>query len=74
MDNTQTEAVPQADGLVDGGPSIVEEVREQADEQYVESAEGVESEEQVDFSAPEVETESETIPENEWEIEARKFQ
>ena len=74
MDNTQTEAVPQADGLVDGGPSIVEEVRAEADEQYVESAEGVESEEQVDFSAPEVETESETIPANEWEIEARKFQ
>ena len=74
MDNTQTEAVPQADGLVDGGPSIVEEVRAEADEQYVESAEGVESEEQVDFSAPEVETESETIPANEWEVEARKFQ
>ena len=74
MDNTQTEAVPQADGLVDGGPSIVEEVRAEADEQYVESAEGVESEQQVDFSAPEVETESETIPANEWEIEARKFQ
>ena len=74
MDNTQTEAVPQADGLVDGGPSIVEEVREQADEQYVDSAEPVEQEAPVDFSAPEVETESETIPENEWEIEARKFQ
>jgi len=74
MDNTQTEAVPQADGLVDGGPSIVEEVRAEADEQYVESAENIESEEQVDFSAPEVETESETIPANEWEIEARKFQ
>ena len=74
MDNTQTEAVPQADGLVDGGRSIVEEVRAEADEQYVESAEGVESEEQVDFSAPEVETESETIPANEWEVEARKFQ
>ena len=74
MDNTQTEAVPQADGLVDGGPSIVEEVREQADEQYVDSAEPVEQDAPVDFSAPEVETESETIPENEWEIEARKFQ
>ena len=74
MDNTQTEAVPQADGLVDGGPSIVEEVREQADEQYVDSAEPVEQEAPVDFSAPEVETESESIPENEWEIEARKFQ
>ena len=74
MDNTQTEAVPQADGLVDGGPSIVEEVREQADEQYVDSAEPVEQEAPVDFSAPEVETESETIPENEWEIEASKFQ
>ena len=74
MDNTQTEAVPQADGLVDGGPSIVEEVREQADEQYVESSETVQSEDSVDFSAPEVENVSETIPENEWEIEARKFQ
>ena len=74
MDNTQTEAVPQADGLVDGGPSIVEEVRAEADEQYVESAENIESEEQVDFSAPEVETESETIPANEWEVEAHKFQ
>ena len=74
MDNTQTEAVPQADGLVDGGPNIVEEVRAEADEQYVDSAEPVEQEAPVDFSAPEVETESETIPENEWEIEARKFQ
>tara|TARA_A100000172_G_scaffold51669_2_gene32541 strand:- start:2778 stop:3614 length:837 start_codon:yes stop_codon:yes gene_type:complete len=74
MDNTQTEAVQQADGLVDGGPSIVEEVREQADEQYVESSETVQSEDSVDFSAPEVENVSETIPENEWEIEARKFQ
>ena len=43
MDNTQTEAVQQADGLVDGGPSIVEEVREQADEQDVESSETVQS-------------------------------
>ena len=60
--------------MVDGGPSIVEEVREQADEQYVDSAEPVEQEAPVDFSAPEVEIESETIPENEWEIEARKFQ
>ena len=74
MDNTQTEAVQQADGLVDGGPSIVEEVREQADEQYVESSETVQSEDSVDFSAPEVENVSETIPENEWEVEARKFQ
>ena len=74
MDNTQTEAVQQADGLVDGGPSIVEEVREQADEQYVESSETVQSEDSVDFSAPEVENVSETIPENEWEIEALKFQ
>ena len=74
MDNTQTEAVQQADGLVYGGPSIVEEVREQADEQYVESSETVQSEDSVDFSAPEVENVSETIPENEWEIEARKFQ
>jgi len=79
MDNTQTEAVQQADGLVDSGPSIVKEVRAEADEQYVESAETVApemapTEEPVDFSAPEVENTSETIPANEWEIEARKFQ
>ena len=71
MDNTQTEAVPQADGLVDGGPDIVEEVRAEADGQYVESPE---SQEPVDFSAPEVEVQQEIIPENEWEVEARKFQ
>ena len=71
MDNTQTEAVPQADGLVDGGPDIVEEVRTEADGQYVESPE---SQEPVDFSAPEVEVQQEIIPENEWEVEARKFQ
>ena len=71
MDNTQTEAVPQADGLVDGGPDIVEEVRAEADVQYVESPE---SQEPVDFSAPEVEVQQEIIPENEWEVEARKFQ
>ena len=79
MDNTQTEAVQQADGLVDSGPSIVEEVRAEADEQYVESAETVApemapTEEPVDFSAPEVENTSETIPAGEWEVEARKFQ
>ena len=79
MDNTQTEAVQQADGLVDSGPSIVKEVRAEADEQYVESAETVApemapTEEPVDFSAPEVENTSETIPANEWEVEARKFQ
>ena len=74
MDNTQTEAVPQADGLVDGGPSIVEEVRAEADEQYVEYGESPESQETVDFSAPEVEVQQEVIPENEWEVEARKFQ
>ena len=71
MDNTQTEAVPQADGLVDGGPDIVEEVRTEADGQYGESPE---SQETVDFSAPEVEVQQEIIPENEWEVEARKFQ
>ena len=71
MDSAQTEAATQADGLVDGGPSIVEEVREQADEQYVETAETVEP---VDFSAPEEQVQSETIPVNEWEVEARKFQ
>jgi hypothetical protein len=79
MDNTQTEAVQQADGLVDSGPSIVEEVRAEADEQYVESAETVApemapTEAPVDFSAPEVENISETIPAGEWEVEARKFQ
>jgi hypothetical protein len=74
MDNTQTEAIQQADGLVDSGPSIVEEVRGQVDEQYVESEESVQPESEVDFSAPEVENVSETIPGNEWEVEARKFQ
>jgi len=71
MDNTQTEALPVADGLVDSGPDIVEEVRAEADGQYVESPE---SQEPVDFSAPEVEVQQEIIPENEWEVEARKFQ
>ena len=30
--------------------------------------------EAVDFSAPEVVTEQEVIPEGQWEVEARKFQ
>ena len=71
MDNTQTEALPVADGLVDGGPDIVGDVRAETDGQYGESPE---SQETVDFSAPEVEVQQETIPENEWEVEARKFQ
>jgi hypothetical protein len=71
MDNTQTEALPVADGLVDGGPDIVGDVREETDGQYGESPE---SQETVDFSAPEVEVQQEVIPENEWEVEARKFQ
>jgi hypothetical protein len=71
MDDTQTEALPVADGLVDGGPDIVGDVRAETDGQYAESPE---SQEPVDFSAPEVETQQETIPENEWEVEARKFQ
>ena len=71
MDNTQTEALPVADGLVDGGPDIVGDVRAETDGQYEESPE---SEDTVDFSAPEVEVQRETIPENEWEVEARKFQ
>ena len=71
MDNTQTEALPVADGLVDGGPDIVGEVRTETDGEYVESPE---SQETVDFSAPEVEVQQEVIPENEWEVEARKFQ
>ena len=71
MDDTQTEALPVADGLVDGGPDIVGDVRAETDGQYAESPE---SQEPVDFSAPEVEIQQETIPENEWEVEARKFQ
>jgi len=71
MDNAQTEAQPVADGLVDSGPDIVEDVRTETDGQYAES---LESQEPVDFSAPEVEVKQETIPENEWEVEARKFQ
>ena len=71
MDNTQTEAQPVADGLVDNGPDIVGDVRAETDGQYGESPE---SQEAVDFSAPEVELQQETIPENEWEVEARKFQ
>ena len=71
MDNTQTEALPVADGLVDGGPDIVGDVRAEIDGQYGESPE---SQETVDFSAPEVEVQQETIPEGEWEVEARKFQ
>ena len=71
MDNTQTEALPVADGLVDGGPDIVGDVRAETDGQYAESPE---SQETVDFSAPEVEVQQEVIPENEWEVEARKFQ
>ena len=71
MDNAQTEAQPVADGLVDNGPDIVSEVRAEAEEQYTEPAA---QNEQVDFSAPEVEVQQEIIPENEWEVEARKFQ
>jgi hypothetical protein len=71
MDNAQTEAQPVADGLVDSGPDIVGDVRAETDGQYAESPE---SQETVDFSAPEVEVQQEIIPENEWEIEARKFQ
>jgi len=71
MDNTQTEALPVADGLVDGGPDIVGDVRAETDGQY---GEATESQETVDFSAPEVEVQQEVIPENEWEVEARKFQ
>ena len=71
MDNAQTEAQPVADGLVDSGPDIVGDVRTETDGQYAESPE---SQETVDFSAPEVEVQQEIIPESEWEIEARKFQ
>jgi len=71
MDNTQTEALPVADGLVDNGPNIVSEVRAETEGQY---GEPTAQDEQVDFSAPEVEVRQETIPEGEWEVEARKFQ
>jgi len=73
MDNQQVEATSTADGLVDGGADIVQEVREQTDAQYEQQADQP-SEEAVDYSAPEVSVESETTPVNEWEVEARKFQ
>ena len=73
MDNQQVEATSTADGLVDGGADIVQEVREQTDAQYEQQADQP-AEEAVDYSAPEVSTESETTPVNEWEVEARKFQ
>ena len=73
MDNQQVEATPTADGLVDGGADIVQEVREQTDAQYEQQAEQP-VEQAVDYNAPEVNVESETTPVNEWEVEARKFQ
>ena len=73
MDNQQVEATSTADGLVDGGADIVQEVREQTDAQYEQQADQP-AEEAVDYSAPEVSVESETTPVNEWEVEARKFQ
>jgi hypothetical protein len=73
MDNQQVEATSTADGLVDGGADIVQEVREQTDAQYEQQTEQP-IDETVDYSAPEVNVESETTPVNEWEVEARKFQ
>jgi hypothetical protein len=73
MDNQQVEATSTADGLVDGGADIVQEVREQTDAQYEQQADQP-VQEAVDYSAPEVSVESETTPVNEWEVEARKFQ
>jgi hypothetical protein len=73
MDNQQVEATSTADGLVDGGADIVQEVREQTDAQYEQQAEQP-IDGAVDYSAPEVSVESETTPVNEWEVEARKFQ
>jgi hypothetical protein len=73
MDNQQVEATSTADGLVDGGADIVQEVREQTDAQYEQQADQP-VEEAVDYSAPEVSVESETTPVNEWEVEARKFE
>ena len=73
MDNQQVEATSTADGLVDGGADIVQEVREQTDAQYEQQADQP-AQEAVDYSAPEVSVESETTPVNEWEVEARKFQ
>ena len=64
MDNQQVEATSTADGLVDGGADIVQEVREQTDAQYEQQADQP-AEEAVDYSAPEVSTESETTPVNE---------
>jgi len=72
MENAQAEATT-ADGLVDNGADIVQEVREEANAQYEQQAEQP-NQEAVDYSAPEVNVESETTPANEWEVEARKFQ
>tara|TARA_R100000234_G_scaffold116986_1_gene94778 strand:- start:681 stop:1505 length:825 start_codon:yes stop_codon:yes gene_type:complete len=73
MDNQQVEATSTADGLVDGGADIVQEVREQTNANYEQQAEQP-VDEAVDYSAPEVNVESETTQANEWEVEARKFQ
>jgi len=70
MDAIQTEATQTADGLVDTGADIVQEVREQEELEFEQPV----ADEAVDFSAPEVVTEQEVIPEGQWEVEARKFQ
>ena len=73
MDNTQTEAMTQNDGLVDGGADIVAEVREETDTNLEEQV-AAEPQEEVSYDAPEQVVESETTPYDEWEVEAKKFQ
>ena len=73
MDNTQTEAMTQNDGLVDGGADIVAEVREETDTNFEEQV-TAEPQEEVSYDAPEQVVESETTPYDEWEVEAKKFQ
>ena len=80
MDNTQTEAMQTADGLANKGNDIISEVREETNAAYDNEVSGVEAQPQVDaidevdYSAPEQNVESESVPLNEWEVEAKKFQ
>ena len=81
MDNTQTEATQAADGLTNQGSDVVQEVREETEASFEDSMNGVDTQAQpnemvdpVNYDAPEQSVERETVPLNEWEIEAKKFQ
>ena len=81
MDNTQTEAMQTADGLTNQGGDVVQEVREETEASFEDSMNGVNTQAQpdemvdsVNYDAPEQSVERETVPLNEWEIEAKKFQ